>query len=71
MFKLEECIVKRKKEDKIDEFDFKKYSENITSIIKYVTDYFNNYLNLEDYDYERIKTQQEVRKNKSKNGKKC
>lgn len=62
MLKLEEYITKRKKEDKIDEFDFKKHSENMASIIKYVTDYFNNYLNLEDYDYERVKTQQTVDK---------
>ena len=66
MFKLEEYIAKRKKEDKIDEFDFKKHSENMASIIKYVTDYFNNYLNLDDYDYEMAKTQQTV--NKFKNG---
>lgn len=65
MFKLEEYIVKRKKEDKINEFDFKKHSENMASIIKYVTDYFNNYLNLEDYDYERIKIQQTVNKFKN------
>lgn len=66
MFKLEEYIAKRKKEDKIDEFDFKKHSENMASIIKYVTDYFNNYLNLEDYDYEMVKIQQTV--DKFKNG---
>ncbi|MTK10930.1 MAG: hypothetical protein F8N39_02120, partial [Clostridiaceae bacterium] len=65
MLKLEEYITKRKKEDKIDEFDFKKHSENMASIIKYVTDYFNNYLNLEDYDYEKIKTQQTVDKFKN------
>lgn len=65
MLKLEEYITKRKKEDKIDEFDFKKHSENMTSIIKYVTDYFNNYLNIEDYDYERVKTQQTVDKFKN------
>lgn len=62
MFKVEEYIAKRKKEDKIDEFDFKKHSEEMASIIKYVTDYFNNYLNLEDYDYEMAKTQQTVNK---------
>ncbi|GLC31126.1 hypothetical protein [Clostridium omnivorum] len=62
MLKVEEYITKRKKENKIDEFDFKKHSENMASIIKYVTDYFNNYLSLEDYDYERVKTQQTVDK---------
>ncbi|RXI64476.1 hypothetical protein DP134_13210 [Clostridium tetani] len=62
MLKLEEYISKRKKEDRIDEFDFKKHSENMGSVIKYVTDYFNNYLNLEDYDYEQTKIQQTVEK---------
>ncbi|WP_040437054.1 hypothetical protein [Clostridium sartagoforme] len=62
---MEEYIVKRKREDKLDEFDFKKHSENMANIIKYVTDYFNNYLNLEDYDYEKIKTQQTVDKFKN------
>lgn len=62
MLKLEDYITKRKKEDKIDEFDLKKHSENMASIIKYVTDYFNNYLNLEDYDYEKIKMQHTVDK---------
>ncbi|MGY5239183.1 hypothetical protein [Clostridium tertium] len=65
MLKLEEYIFKRKREDKLDEFDFKKHSENMANIIKYVTDYFNNYLNLEDYDYEKIKTQQAVDKFKN------
>ena len=62
MLKLEEYISKRKKEDRIDEFDFKKHSENMASVIKYVTDYFNNYLNSEDYDYEQTKIQQTVEK---------
>lgn len=56
MLKVEEHIAIRKKKNILDEIDFKKHSENMASIIKYVTDYFNNYLNLEDYDCERIKT---------------
>ena len=63
---LEEYIGKRKKEDKIDEFDFKKHSENMASVIKYVTDYFNNYLNLEDYDYEQMRIQETINKFKDK-----
>ncbi|MEW8994385.1 hypothetical protein [Clostridium sp.] len=66
MLSLIEYISKRKNEDKIDEFDFKKHSENMASVIKYVTDYFNNYLNLEDYDYEQMKIQETINKFKGK-----
>ncbi len=65
MLKLEEYIVMRKKEDKIDEFDFKKHSENMAIAIKYVTDYFNNYLDLEEYDYEQEKLKQTIEKLKN------
>lgn len=62
MLKLEDYIIKRKKADKIDEFDLKKHSENMATVINYVTDYFNNYLSIEDYDYERLKTQKVIDK---------
>ncbi|AOT71828.1 hypothetical protein [Geosporobacter ferrireducens] len=47
-----------KKKDKLDEFNFKNHAENMTTIIKYVMEYFNNYLNPEAYDYEKIKIEQ-------------
>ena len=58
MLAIEEYIAKRKKKDNLNEFDFKLHSENMSTVIQYVMDYFNNYLNLEDYSYEQVKTQQ-------------
>lgn len=60
MLTIEEYISSRKKKDKLDEFDFQKHSENMGAVIKYVMEYFNTYLNLEDYSYEQVKTQQVI-----------
>lgn len=51
-----------KKKDKLDEFDFKNHAENMSTVLKYVMDYFNHYLNPEEYDYENIKTEQSALK---------
>lgn len=58
MLTIEEYILQMKKKDNLDEFNFKNHAENMTTIIKYVMEYFNTYLNPEDYDYENIKAQQ-------------
>lgn len=58
MLTIEEYIACMKKKNKLDEFDFKNHTENMTAIINYVMDYFNNYLDPEAYDYEKIKTEQ-------------
>ncbi|MGE5474794.1 MAG: hypothetical protein ACM3UU_11295 [Ignavibacteriales bacterium] len=58
MLTVEEYISQMKKKDKVDEFNFQNHAENMTAIIKYVMDYFNNYLNPEAYDYENIKAEQ-------------
>jgi len=50
MLTIEDYIASRKKKDKLDEFDFQKHSENMGAVIQYVMDYFNEYLNLEDYN---------------------
>ena len=62
MLTIEDYIVSRKKKDKLDEFDFQRHSENMGKVIQYVSDYFNQYLNLEDYSYEQVKTQQVIDK---------
>ena len=62
MLTIEDYIASRKKKDKLDEFDFQKHSENMGAVIQYVMDYFNEYLNLEDYSYEQVKTQQVIDK---------
>ncbi len=62
MLTIENYIASRKKKDKLDEFDFQKHSENMGAVIQYVMEYFNEYLNLEDYSYEQVKTQQVIDK---------
>ncbi|MGF7050744.1 hypothetical protein J2T13_005294 [Paenibacillus sp. DS2015] len=62
MLTIEQYITKMKKKDKLDEFDFKNHAENMSTVLKYVMEYFNNYLNPEEYDYENIKTEQSALK---------
>jgi len=62
---IEDYIASRKKKDKLDEFNFKNHSVNMGTVIQYVMDYFNQYLNIEDYSYEQIKMQQAVDKFKA------
>lgn len=62
MFTVEEYITQMKKKDKLDEFNFRKHAENMASVISYVMEYFNNYLNPEEYNYEQIKIDQTILK---------
>lgn len=62
MLTVEQYILQMKKKDKLDEFNFQNHAENMTTVIKYVMDYFNNYLNPEAYDYENIKVEQTLLK---------
>lgn len=62
MLTVEQYISQMKKKDKLDEFNFQNHAENMTTVIKYVMDYFNNYLNPEAYDYENIKVEQTLLK---------
>ena len=62
MLSVEDYIIQQKKKDKLDEFDFTKHSENMAAVIGYVTNYFSEYLNPEDYDYERIQTEKSIEK---------
>ena len=52
---LEEYLAKRKHKDHMDEFDLSRHSENISSAIQYVMDYFNTYLDIETISQEQIK----------------
>ncbi|MNO27926.1 hypothetical protein D3C76_178120 [compost metagenome] len=62
MLTVEQYISKMKKKDKLDEFNFKNHAENMTTVIKYVMDYFNAYLDPEAVDYEKVKVEQSVSK---------
>ncbi|HBJ2614739.1 TPA: hypothetical protein LA742_003239 [Clostridium botulinum] len=46
MLSIEEYIARRKKEDKINEFNIEEQNENIRFCVNYVFEYFNNYLNI-------------------------
>lgn len=46
MLSIEEYIARRKREDKIDEFDINARNENMRVCVNYTFEYFNNYLNI-------------------------
>ncbi len=71
MLSVEEYIILQKKKDKLNEFDFSKHSGNMAAIIRYATDYFSEYLNPEDYDYERIQTEKSIEKIKKEVSEQC
>lgn len=52
MLSIEEYIARRKKEDRLNELDIEKRIENIRTIVNYVFEYFDNYLNMTE-DEER------------------
>ncbi len=62
MLRVEEYISQMKKKEKLDEFNLKNHAQNMASVISYVMEYFNNYLNPETYNYEEIKTQELIDK---------
>lgn len=62
MLTVEQYITQMKKKDNLDEFDFKKHAENMAAVMKYVVEYFNSYLNPEEYDYEAVKLEQTAAK---------
>lgn len=58
MLTIEQYISQMKKKEKVDEFDFKNHADNMAAVMKCVVEYFNTYLNPEEYDYEAIKLAQ-------------
>lgn len=50
MLSLEEYISKRKREDKINEFDIDARMDNMRICVNYVFEYFNQYLNIEEME---------------------
>jgi len=71
MLSVEEYIGQQKKKDKLNEFDFTKHSENMAVVIRYVTSYFNEYLDPENYDYERIQLEKSVEKIRTEISEQC
>ena len=54
MLTIEEYIAKRKKEDKLNEFDLEKRVENIRICTNYVFEYFEKYLDITEVDQKTI-----------------
>ncbi len=50
MLSIEEYIARRKKEDRLNEFDNEARSQNLKICLDYVFEYFNNYLNTTEAD---------------------
>ncbi|MHC1762550.1 MAG: hypothetical protein AB9917_24115 [Negativicutes bacterium] len=62
MLTIEQYIAQMKKKDNLDEFNFMNHAENLATVMKYVVEYFNTYLNPEQYNYEAIKLDQAAAK---------
>jgi hypothetical protein len=60
--RLEEYIIKRKKEDGINEYDLEKRSDNTRICVNYVFEYFNNYLDTTPADEKTVLHEQKIDK---------
>jgi len=54
MLSIEEYIARRKKEDKLNEFDLDARAQNIKNFVDYVFEYFNNYLNITEAEEKTV-----------------
>ncbi|WP_312522433.1 hypothetical protein [Anaerospora sp.] len=54
MHGIEEYIARRKKEDKLNEFDVDARMENMRICVNYVFEYFNNYLNITEAEEKTV-----------------
>jgi len=60
--RLEEYIVKRKREDGINEYDLNNRTENTRICVNYIFEYYNNYLETTPADEKTILYEQKVEK---------
>jgi len=54
MLSIEEYIARRKKEDKLNEFDIDARTQNMKICVDYVFEYFNNYLNITEAEEKTV-----------------
>lgn len=62
MLKIEEFIARRKKEDRLNEFDFNNRFENIKTCVNYVFEYYNNYLDITDAEDKTASENEKIQK---------
>jgi len=51
---IEEYIARRKKEDKLNDFDIEARTQNMKHCFDYVFEYFNNYLNITEIEEKTV-----------------
>ncbi len=54
MLRFEDYVSKRKKEDQLNEFDLNARAENMRTLVNYVFEYFNNYLDINVADEKTV-----------------
>jgi hypothetical protein len=62
MLSLEEYISKRKREDKINEYDIDSKMENMRIYVNYVFEYFNQYLNIDEMEQKTFLNEERLAK---------
>lgn len=62
MLSLEEYIIRRKKEDKVDEFNIEQRADNIRICVNYVFEYFNNYINITEAEEKTVLKEEKLDK---------
>jgi hypothetical protein len=62
MLTIEEYIAKRKKEDKLNEFNFEKRIENIRICMNYIFEYYDGYLDITETEHKTILNNERLNK---------
>ncbi|MDQ0157502.1 argonaute-like protein implicated in RNA metabolism and viral defense [Robertmurraya andreesenii] len=65
MLSLEEYISKRKKEDRINEFDIESKAQNMQTCMNYIFEYFNQYLDDSKLDEKTVLNEERLEKYKN------
>ncbi|MFC0470488.1 hypothetical protein ACFFHM_08260 [Halalkalibacter kiskunsagensis] len=65
MISIEEYIARRKKEDKINEFDSELRMDNMKICVNYVFEYFNNYLDITEAEEQTTLNNERINKYRS------
>jgi hypothetical protein len=62
MLRFEEYVARRKKEDRLNEFDVHARAENMKTCVNYVFEYFNNYLSITEAEDKTVLQNQKIEK---------
>ncbi|ABI69559.1 hypothetical protein [Syntrophomonas wolfei] len=62
MLTIEEYIAKRKREDRLNEYDLNQRLDNMKTCVNYVFEYFNNYLDITEYEEKTVLKDQKLDK---------